>query len=127
MPPTQVALYTLANASPSRWRKAAGFIAFHIACSGLMVAILACTPDRQGRVAAIFPPWFTAGQSLGAVSAAEGRLIRFGNRDWIAVVAPPSGQQDFSGKLHAAGAVALVNPILVGGCDDSITPKVAQR
>jgi hypothetical protein len=92
-----------------------------------MVGILASTPDPRGRVAVIFPPWFSAGQSLGAIAAANGRLIRFGNRGWVAIAAPDTAGKAFSGKLHSAGALALVNPILVGGCDDSSSPAVAQR
>lgn len=84
-----------------------------------MVVLLACTPEPRGRVAVIFPPWYDAGRVLSAVVAADGRLLRFGSVPWIAVIAPSPGHPVRADRL---GALAAINPMIVGGCEID-TPK----
>jgi hypothetical protein len=92
------------------------FVIFHLACTLAMVALLAFTPERGGREAVIFPPWYDTGQVLGAVSTSDGRLIRFGNASWIAVIAPSADRKHTRRILQEHGALAFINPMIVGGC-----------
>lgn len=114
-------------AAPVAWRKLVAFVVFHVACTLAMVALLAFTPERAGRVAAIFPPWYGNGQVLGAVVASDGRLIRFGNASWIAVIAPSANPQHTRRMLQERGALAFINPLIVGGCDTARPAQLSPR
>jgi hypothetical protein len=71
-------------------------------------------PKSAGQVAAFFPPWWSGKESLEAVAAAGGAVVRFGGLQNIVVVA--SSDPALLRRLHAAGAVLLLDPVAVGGC-----------
>ena len=92
-----------------------------------MVALLAFTPERGGRQAVVFPPWYGNGRVLSAVAASDGRLIRFGNASWIAVIAPSAERQHTRRILEEHGALAFINPMIVGGCDTAGSTSPSAR
>jgi hypothetical protein len=106
---------------------AAAFIAFHLACTLAMVALLASTPEPAGQWAVIFPPWYDAKQVLSAIVTADGRLVRFGGAPWIAVIAPSPRHLTLKRQLGAQGALAFINPIIVGGCDTAVPQTLPAR
>jgi len=78
-----------------------------------MVGSLTMAPRDPHRVAAIFPPWWSAERSLSAAGAG-GSILRQGAWSWIVIVA---GQgDDVAPMLHAAGALLLVDPTAAGIC-----------
>ena len=84
------------------------------AASVLSVAALQAEPRDATRVAAIFAPWTSAEQAIARVAQAGGRVVRPGLIDAIVVVQGDDG--DLAGRLHAAGAWAVVDPAAWGGC-----------
>jgi hypothetical protein len=84
------------------------------AASVLSMAALQAQPRDPTRVAAIFAPWTSAEQAIAQVAQAGGRIVRPGLIDAIVVV--QGDDADLSGRLHAAGAWAVVDPAAWGGC-----------
>lgn len=82
-----------------------------------MIAMLACTPEPGGRLAVVFPPWYGAGQIFRAIAISDARLVRFGGTRWIAIIAPSARPRALQERLAAQGALAFINPLIVGGCD----------
>jgi hypothetical protein len=78
------------------------------------MAALQAQPRDPARVAAIFAPWTTAEQAVARVAQAGGRIVRPGLIDAIVVV--QGDDADLAGRLHAAGAWAVVDPAAWGGC-----------
>jgi hypothetical protein len=74
---------------------------------------LALAPPAQGPVAALFPPWWNATQSLSAAAGA-GAIIRFGALPSIIIVQPAG--QGGAAALHHLGAWAVLDPQVFGGC-----------
>ncbi|MBI1202784.1 MAG: hypothetical protein GC182_09765 [Rhodopseudomonas sp.] len=72
-------------------------------------------PDAsQGNsIIAVFPPWWSASRSLLAASEA-GAVLDSGAYSFVVVV--KSQGPDFVGRLRAAGAVLLLDPLGLGGC-----------
>ena len=93
---------------------AAGFAAFAIASALAMAMLIVAAPTRGDRVALVFPPWWGAGAVLRAIAAGDARLVRFGAVPWLAVVAPPPHG---ARRPHVPGALAALDPRIVGGCD----------
>lgn len=115
-------------------RAAMAVMAAALALMGLVVPLvgMAAAPEPQGRVAIIYPPWTSAGQALGRTALAGGRLVRFGGAPWIVVAAPAETASAAAGQRLAArarerGALAVVNPQVVGGCGDLAVPAAAPR
>jgi hypothetical protein len=84
------------------------------AASVLCVAALQAQPRDRTRVAAIFPPWTSAGRAIARVAQAGGRVVRPGLIDSIVVV--QGDDAGLSERLYAAGAWAVVDPAAWGGC-----------
>jgi hypothetical protein len=78
------------------------------------VAWLQARPRGFAEVAAIFPPWTGREQAFGAVVAADALVVREGARDWILVV--HGDEPGVIGRLYAAGAWAVIDPVAFGGC-----------
>ena len=66
-----------------------------------------------GPVAMVFPPWWSAAQTIRAAASA-GPVIRLGAVNFVAIVAPANAQE--RALLHHAGAWFLLDPIVVTGC-----------
>lgn len=65
-------------------------------------------PGPDGPVAAVFPPWQSAGTSFAAASSV-GAVVRHGVWDFVVVVQAPD-----RGALRAAGAWLLLDPLAAG-------------
>jgi len=77
----------------------------------LAVALAATlAPAPNGPVAAVFPPWWNAGQAITQAWSA-GPVIREGAVPFIIVVAAAD-----RARLRALGAWLLLDPRTVGGC-----------
>lgn len=69
-------------------------------------------------VAAVFPPWWSASDAVAAAGAV-GRIVRLGSVRFVVVVTSEGavGQfGDIATRLRAAGAVLVVDPLVLGGC-----------
>lgn len=82
-----------------------------LALAGLMLS----GPVAKGKtVAAIFPPWYSKSDVLGAVSAAGGAMLRHGGIDTVALVR--LDLPDAKDRLREIGAWAVVDPGGLFGC-----------
>jgi hypothetical protein len=79
---------------------------------------ISLTPPTSGPVAAVFPPWWTAGRALLAAAKA-GPVVRFGASFVVIVV--PDVRHPVSALRHG-GAWFVVNPQLLGGCGGAAKP-----
>lgn len=82
--------------------------------SVMPLAWLQARPRGFAEVAAIFPPWTGREQAFAAVMAAGAVVVREGARDWILVV--HGKDPGVIGRLYAAGAWAVIDPVAFGGC-----------
>lgn len=91
-----------------------------LAASAMAVASLVALAGLEARprgfaeVAAVFPPWLTRDQAFAAVVAAGGVVVRQGIVGTILVV--HGDDPGVIGRLRAAGAWAVVDPVAFGGC-----------
>ena len=76
-------------------------------------------PDRP--VAALFPPWWEPGRSLGAAVAAGGAVLGLGRLPGLIVT--QSSAPDFAERLRSAGALLLFDPRGSGLCTPPVTPR----
>ena len=86
--------------------------------SFVVMAWLELRPIDDRFVAAIFPPWWGAARSSDAVAAADGAIVGWGGIG--AIVLARSDDGDFPARLHAAGALLLLEPshlMFCGGTD----------
>ena len=82
--------------------------------SFVVMAWLELRPLDDRVVAAVFPPWWDAARSSDAVAAADGAITgwsRFGS-----IVFARSDRADFPARLHAAGALLLLEPSHLSFC-----------
>lgn len=79
----------------------------------------AIEPDRP--VAALFPPWWEAGRSLGAAAAAGGAVLSLGRLPGLVVAR--SAAPGFAQRLHAAGALLLFDPRDFALCTPAPAPR----
>lgn len=88
------------------------FAALHL----LALAWLLMRPDWApgGQVAAVLPPATSAAAAMAMVAAADGRIVRVGAGAAILVLT--SDRPDFPARLLAAGAWAVLSPVVAGGC-----------
>ena len=84
---------------------------------GLFAAVgVNAQPRDPSRVAAIFPPWWSAGQAMGAAGAA-GEIAAVGTAPFILILR--GDPADLAQRARAAGALLVLDPDLAGVC----TPK----
>ncbi len=76
--------------------------------SFVVTAWLELRPIDDRVVAAVFPPWWDAARSSEAVVAADGAITGWGR--FGAIVFTRSDRADFPARLHAAGALLLLEP-----------------
>ncbi len=98
------------------------FIAFHLVSVLLMVGLLATAPDPSGAVALVYFPGMTSSEAFLRATAAGARPIRLGNADWIVIAAPERDDAGFTARAHAGGALAILNPVIAGGCTVEAPP-----
>ena len=81
--------------------------------SWLAIAAFSLQPPVTGAVAALFPPWWSAGRSMMAAASA-GTVMRLGALAFVVIVVPEAGGANQ--KLRGAGAWLIVDPWALGGC-----------
>lgn len=85
---------------------------------GVLASLLAAVavdaqPRTPGRVAAVFPPWWSPAQVVGAAGSA-GDIAGVGAAPFIVIVrGDPAG---LSQRVRSAGALLLLDPVLAGAC-----------
>lgn len=70
-------------------------------------------------VAAIFPPWWSAQQSMSAIAVAGASVVRTGAVSAIIIVQPAPG--DGLTRLREAGAWFALDPQAVAACFSNLT------
>jgi hypothetical protein len=96
-----------------RWPVMAATIGMMVA-SVLPIIWIEAQPRDGGDVAAVFAPWATRESAFAGVVAAGGLVVREGTLDTILVV--HGGNPGLIGRLYAAGAWAVIDPVAFGGC-----------
>ena len=90
-------------------------VALGAACATLVMAMsAAAAPADANRVAAVFPPWWSAAQTAGAAASA-GDIAGAGAHSSIVIVS--SAAPGLEARLRDAGAIVLLSPGLAGLCD----------
>lgn len=70
-------------------------------------------PRTPGRVAAVFPPWWSPAQAVGAAASA-GDVAGVGAVPFIVVMRGPPAT--LAQRARSAGALLLLDPALAGAC-----------
>lgn len=89
-----------------------------VAVSLLAAVAVEAQPRTPGRVAAVFPPWWSAAQVIGAAGSA-GDVAGVGAVPFIVILRgqPEKGlAADLSQRARSAGALLLLDPALAGAC-----------
>lgn len=84
--------------------------------SGIAVSVSMAAPNEEGAVAAVFPPWWSASRAFAAASNA-GDVLNSGTFFFVVVV--QSQRPGLGDRLRSEGALLLLNPLAVGGCEPS--------
>ncbi len=98
---------------PARSYKLTISLCLLIVISGLFGSIISGTPGQDGALAAVFPPWWSAARVFSAAAKA-GDILDSGAVPFIPIVKSP--KPGLGARLHAAGALLLLNPLDAGGC-----------
>ncbi len=75
-------------------------------------------PRTPGRIAAVFPPWWSPAKVVGAAASA-GDLSGVGGVPFIVILR--GDPADLEQRARAAGAVLLLDPALAGACAPAVT------
>jgi hypothetical protein len=80
--------------------------------------------DPSMGVAVIYAPWTSADQTMIRSAGAGARFVRFGGRDFIAVVIPE--QPDYVERVLADSALLVMDPQVLAAClSSSIVNKAS--
>jgi len=114
---------TETSLGPGRARSALGLVLASVAAIGLTLAAtvaVSAQPRDPARVAAVFPPWWTAARSASAAASA-GQIAGVGGVPFILIL---RGEPDALGpRLRAAGAWMLLDPDAAGVCAPPPPPE----
>lgn len=102
--------------APRRLASVAGSVALGVAAAllGLLGAVaVEAQPRTPGRVAAVFPPWWSPAQIFGAAGTA-GDIAGAGGASFIVILRGDPAQ--LSERAREAGAWLLLDPALAGVC-----------
>jgi hypothetical protein len=108
---------TAVNAFPSRLGRAleAAALAVFALASFLLVARIGLAPrDPSQGVGVVFAPWTGADAAFVRAVEAGGRFVRFGGLPFIVVVTPEAA--DYADRVRAAGALFIVDPLILAAC-----------
>jgi hypothetical protein len=99
-------------------RKGPALLDWAPSLAAVVVSLVAVTavglaPRNPQQIAAVFPPWWTAEQSLAAAKTA-GQAAVTGAAPFVAIVWSTDGA--LAERLRAAGAVLLLDPGLTAAC-----------
>ncbi len=89
----------------------------------LWLAAPVLEPDQP--IAALFPPWWDPGRSLGAAAGAGGTLLSLGRLPGVVITRSPA--PGFVERLRSAGAVLLFDPRSLGLCAPASKPRSQER
>ena len=113
------ALTALTIRNPSKTRRLAA-VAGPIVLStlGIVISLFAAVavdaqPRTPGRVAAVFPPWWSLTQVIGAAGSA-GDIAGVGGASFIVILRGDPAH--LSQRARSAGALILLDPALAGAC-----------
>lgn len=81
--------------------------------SFVAVPVLAAAPRDPQVAAAVFPPWWTPSKALAAADDA-GHILAVGRASFIVIVRSTDG--DVAPRLHASGALLVLDPQAAGPC-----------
>lgn len=95
------------------WQMVPGVV-MAIAVSALSLGFSLGVKGATGPRAVIFPPWLDRGEVWLRVASAQGTIAREGR--WPFVVVVDALSEDFSDRIHAAGAWFEVDPKVVADC-----------
>lgn len=89
-----------------------------LATLGVLISLFAAVavdaqPRTPGRVAAVFPPWWSPAQIVGAAGSA-GDIAGAGGAQFIVILR--GDPADLSQRARSAGALLLLDPALAGAC-----------
>lgn len=116
----EVIAVTASRSRLGRVLEAAALAAFALA-SFLLVARIGLAPrDPAQGVGVVFAPWTDADAAFIRAVEAGGRFVRFGALPFIVVVMPET--PDYAERVHAAGALLLVDPQILAACLLSSSP-----
>ncbi len=90
------------------------FFALFVMAVGIGLTAVAMIPPARGAVAIFVPPWASEAAPMTIIAKANGRFVRTGSADWVFLAT--SDEPGFAGRLYAAGAWIVANPIIAGGC-----------
>lgn len=92
----------------------AGALCLAVASVLALVPVLGPRDEASGALAGVFPPGHGTMAAYAAVAAAGGTPIRAtgGGLVWVARSAEPG----FAGRLRAAGAWLVLDPVVAAGC-----------
>jgi hypothetical protein len=93
------------------------FVAFFLFSFTSMAVILASVPGPFGTLALIYPPSLTDEDAFLRAVSTGARPVRAGGAGWIVVVVPELDDRNYADKAYASGALAVLNPLVVGACD----------
>lgn len=99
----------------------APILACLVISSAGIAASLGSGKSSSDTVVAVFPPWWSASRTLVAASRA-GAVLDSGAYSFVVVVQTRDKKQDnkldheLGERLHAAGALLLLDPLGLGGC-----------
>jgi hypothetical protein len=85
-----------------------------IVVSVLPILWIEAQPHDGTDVAAVFAPWATRESVFAQAMAAGGTVVRQGTIDTILIV--HGSDPGLIGRLYAAGAWAVIDPVAFGGC-----------
>ena len=95
------------------WRVMAAVVGM-IVVSVLPILWIEAQPRGGAEVAAVFAPWATRESAFAQAMAAGGTVVREGTIDTILIV--HGSDPGLIGRLYAAGAWAVIDPVAFGGC-----------
>src|SRR5262245_35054824 len=108
---------TAVKAFPSRLGRAleAAALAVFALASFLLVARIGLAPrDPSQGVGVVFAPWTGADAAFVRAVEAGGRFVRFGGLPFIVVVTPEA--DDYADRVRSAGALFIVDPLILAAC-----------
>lgn len=107
----------MTQAEPRRIKPAAVVLCSALCLLSLAVSAGAASPVHGDRIAAVFPPWWSA-PKIFAHAASAGDIIQTGAPF---VVVLRSDRPGLAARLRRAGAVLLLNPLGVGPCGSNLS------
>ena len=81
--------------------------------------------DPARGVGVIFAPWTGADAAFVRAVEAGGRFVRFGGLPFIVVVEPDGA--DYLDRIKAAGALLIVDPLVITACLPSSTTVASRK